>query len=165
MSVETCGRADVEAFRPHPFRPNSQLFAFSAHRGAPRARHSQVIGFRAAQRGPASAEAVLKRMTSEQSPAPTKTAMATAARSSFMCVLPATFPEVLAGCNPNIVRPVVIERDLFHPPPPFFLAPTISLRSRARPDRTQAGLSRIEMVSAHQTVSGPLGSGKIMEHL
>jgi hypothetical protein len=57
---------------------------------------------------------VLKRMTSEQRPAPTKTAMATAARSSFMCVLPATFAEC-------IVRPVVIECDLFHPRR-FFLA-------------------------------------------
>lgn len=91
--------------------------AFSAHRGTPRARHSQVIasrGFRAAQRPPASAEAVSKRMTSEQRPAPTKTAMTTAARSSFICVLLATFAE-------SIVRPVVIECDLFHPRR-FFLA-------------------------------------------
>jgi hypothetical protein len=165
MSVETCGRADVEAFRPHPFRPNPQLFAFSAHRGAPRARHSQVIGFRAAQRGPASAEAVLKRMTWNRArPRPKRRWPLLQEVASCVCSLP-HFLEVLAGCNPNIVRPVVIERDLFHPPPPFFLAPTISLRSRARPDRTQAGLPRIEMVSAHQTVSGPLGSGKIMEHL
>ena len=39
-----------------------------------------------------------------------------------MCSLP-HFLEVLAGCNPNIVRPVVIERDLFHPPAAFFSRP------------------------------------------
>jgi hypothetical protein len=60
----------------------------AAHRERATVKSSPPRAFGAPQRGPASVEAVLKMMTSEQRPAPTKTAMAAAARSSFMCMLP-----------------------------------------------------------------------------
>jgi len=59
--------------------------------------------FGEAQRDSASAEAVLKMMTSEQRPTPTKTAMAAAARSSFMGPSPYCFFRIFtlfaAGVN------------------------------------------------------------------
>ena len=79
----------VEFVRPHPLRPSPRCRAIDlpppAQRPDRAARESvPPRAFGEAQRDSASAEAVLKMMTSEQRPAPTRTAMAAAARSSFM---------------------------------------------------------------------------------
>src|SRR5262249_61832809 len=97
--VAPSGSCRVQFVRPHPLRPSPRYRAIDLPPTAPRrdraARGSVPSrAFGEAQRDSASAEAVLKMMTSEQRPAPTKTAMAAAARSSFMGPSPSPVPRL-----------------------------------------------------------------------